>query len=271
MGIVYRPGDIPEPGATPPAGLALGDAWFWHGDQTLLQALVDHPRIQPGHAAIQLLGFNGARLNDYIGNGAYADIVRSQLSPGLHCTEFYLSGFANDALEHGLALRDDCSRARTPADCVSPKRLDLLLYHVDEGLSGIIRAIRWTYRKSAWQQPIFLNGYDYPVPDGRSFVPAHHGWITALMDEAGVDPDLDFRAAVMRTLIDALGDEVLAGLHAPLQHVFHVDSRGLLETSAAGHGDDWENELYPTRAGFEKILEGAWLPLLAQFGIAAVR
>ncbi len=45
MGTVYRPGDYPARNAPSPAGLALGDAWFWHGEQTLLQALVDHPRL----------------------------------------------------------------------------------------------------------------------------------------------------------------------------------------------------------------------------------
>jgi hypothetical protein len=67
-----------------------------------------------------------------------------------------------------------------------------MLYHIGEGLNGIIRAIRWAYRKTPWQQPIFLNGYDYP---------------------------------------------------------------------------DWENEGYPTREGFTKILERAWLPMLQPFGI----
>ena len=50
---VYRPGESPEPGAPPPAGLALGDTRFWHAEQTLLQALVEHPRVAPEHAAIR--------------------------------------------------------------------------------------------------------------------------------------------------------------------------------------------------------------------------
>jgi hypothetical protein len=193
MGIVYRPGEDPEPGAPPPAGLALGDAWFWHAEQTLLQALVEHPRVAPEHAAIRLLGFNGARLNQYIGDGAYASVIHMHLAPDFAFSEFYLGGFANDALEHRLALRDDCSCASDPAACFSSARLDLMLYHISEGLNGIIRAIRWAYRKTPWQQPIFLNGYDYPVPDGRGFVDSHGGWITTVMDDANVDPDLAFR------------------------------------------------------------------------------
>jgi hypothetical protein len=267
MGIVYRPGESPEPGALPPAGLALGDAWFWHAEQTLLQALVEHPRVAPEHAAIRLLGFNAARLNQYIGDGAYATVIRTHLVPDVHFSEFYLGGFANDALEHRLALRDDCSSASDPAACFSSTRLDLMLYHISEGLNGIIRAIRWAYRKTPWQQPIFLNGYDYPVPDGRSFVDSHGGWITTVMDDANVDPDLAFRTEVMRRMMDAINDEVLAEFHSPLERVFHVDSRGILACDPGHYRQDWENEGYPTREGFTKILEQAWFPMLAPFGI----
>lgn len=268
MGIIYRPGDIPEDDAPPPAGLALGDTWFWHGDQTLLHALVEHPRVAPDHAAVRLLGFNGALLNAYIGDGACADVMRTHLAGSPPFSEFYISGFANDALEHGLALRDDCARARDPAACFSAERLDLLLYHIDIGLNGIIRTLRWAYRHTARLQPVFLNGYDYPVPDGRSFVNAHGGWITALMNAAHVDPDLAFRTRVMRHLIDVVNDDVLAAFHSPLARVFHVDSRGCLATFPERYQDDWENELYPTREGFTRILEQAWLPRLAPFGIA---
>jgi hypothetical protein len=267
MGRVYRPGESPEPGAPPPAGLALGDAWFWHAEQTLLQALVEHPQVAPEHAAIRLLGFNGARLNEYIGDGAYASVIRTHLSPEFHFSEFYLGGFANDALEHRLALRDDCSAASDPAACFSAARLDLLLYHVSEGLNGIIRAIRWAYRKTPWQQPIFLNGYDYPVPDGRGFVDSHGGWITTIMDDANVDPDLAFRTEVMRLMIDLVNDEVLAEFHSPLERVFHVDSRGILASDPRHYAQDWENEGYPTREGFMKILERAWMPMLRPFRI----
>jgi len=267
VGRVYRPGESPGPGEPAPAGLALGDAWFWHGDQTLLHELVNHPGIAPGHGAIRLLGFNGGRLNEYIGDGAFAGVIRMHLVPGLRFSEFYLGGFANEAFEHHLALLDDCNRAHTPADCFSAERLDLLLYHIFEGLSGIIRAIRWAYRKTTWQQPIFLNGYDYPVPDGRGFVSAHGGPVTAVMDDAHVDPDPAFRRAIMKRLIDAINDEVLAGFHAPLERVFHIDSRGTLAGSGPGYLDDWDNEIYPSAEGFRKILERAWLPRLRDFGI----
>jgi hypothetical protein len=267
IGYVYRPGESPGEGEPAPSGLALGDSWFWHGDETLLHELVNHPAVSPGHGAVRLLGFNGARLNEYIGDGAFAGVIRMHLEPGFRFSEFYLGGFANDAFEHRLALLDDCTHVHEPAACLSPERLDLLLYHIHEGLCGIIRAIRWAYRKTTWQQPIFLNGYDYPIPDGRGFVSARGGLVTAIMDEARVDPDPAFRSEIMKRLIDAINDEVLAGFHSPLERVFHIDSRGTLASSAPGYLDDWDNEIYPSAQGFRKILERAWFPRLRQFGI----
>ena len=271
IGYVYRPGESPGRGEPAPSGLALGDSWFWHGDQTLLHALVSHPDVAPGHGAVRLLGFNGARLNEYIGDGGLAGVIRMHLVPGFEFSEFYLGGFANDAFEHRLALLDDCAHVREPAACLSPERLDLLLYHIDEGLAGIIRAIRWAYRNSTCLQPVFLNGYDYPIPDGRGFVSARGGPVTSAMDEARVDPDPGFRRAIMKLLIDAINDEVLAGFHAPLERVFHIDSRGILDGSAPGYQHDWDNEVYPSAQGFRKILERAWFPRLRQFGIVTGR
>jgi hypothetical protein len=87
------------------------------------------------------------------------------------------------------------------------------------------------------------------------------------MDDANVDPDLAFRTHLMRLMIDAVNDEVLAEFHSPLERVFHVDSRGILAADPQHYADDWENEGYPTREGFMKILEQAWFPMLRPFRI----
>jgi hypothetical protein len=112
-------------------------------------------------------------------------------------------------MEHGggkVYRPGDSPDAGDPAGCFSPERLDLLLYHIGEGLNGIIRTIRWAYRKTTWLQPIFLNGYDYPIPDGRGFTSDHGGWVTTMMDEVKVDPDMVYRKEVMRLLMDAIND-----------------------------------------------------------------
>jgi hypothetical protein len=71
----------------------------------------------------------------------------------------------------------------------------------------------------------------------------------------------------MKLMIDFVNDEVLAEFHSPLERVFHVDSRGVLACDAAHYAQDWENEGYPTRDGFTKLLEQAWFPMLRPFGI----
>jgi hypothetical protein len=111
IGKVYRPGETPGPGDAPPTGLALGDAWFWHGDQTLLHELVNHPDIAPGHAAIRLLGFNGGRLNEYSGDGAFAGVIRMHLVPGFRFSEFYLG---NEIYPSAQGFRKILERAWLP-------------------------------------------------------------------------------------------------------------------------------------------------------------
>lgn len=170
-------------------------------------------------------------------------------------------------MDQAFALLDDCSSIGDPARCISPLRLDQLLYNISHGLGGIIQTIRWAYRNTDRLPPIFLNGYDYPVPDGRGVFGQDGGWIKKAMDHAGVHPDLGFRFEIVKHVVDAMNDDVLAALHSPIKRVFHIDARGTLSTDPANYRQDWENELHPTSAGFRKILERAWFPKLQPFGI----
>jgi hypothetical protein len=269
MGRVYRPGEDPIPGDQAPSALAIGDSWFWYINQNLLLALVNHRHTSADHASVRLLGYNGARLSEYVGNGSYADAIRNQLRAGFNegFSEFYISGFGNDAVHDAFALPDDCAPIKEPAACLSPLRLDKLLHDISQGLGSLIHTIRWAYRNTTKLQPIFLNGYDYPVPDGRGLFGLREGWITRAMDNAGVNPDLGYRQEVIRHLIDAVNNDVLAALHSPVKRIFHIDSRGTLSTDPALYQQDWENELHPTSEGFRKLLEAAWFPKLAPFGI----
>jgi hypothetical protein len=269
MGKVYRPGEEPVPGDQAPSALAIGDSWFWYINQTLLLALVNHKRTSADHAAIRLLGFNGARLSEYIGSGKFASAIQQQLKPGFRegYSEFYISGFGNDAVDQAFALLDNCSGIDDPVKCVGVDRLENLLRTVSQGLTSLIQTIRWAYRDTTMLQPIFLNGYDYAVPDGRGVSGQNGGWIAKVMDRVGVDRDLEFRKRVVKRVVDAMNDEVLAELHAPGKHVHHIDARGTLSTNPAHYKQDWENELHPTSAGFRSILEKAWFPKLQSFGI----
>lgn len=94
----------------------------------------------------------------------------------------------------------------------------------------------WIERVGKVYRPVESPGPGEPAPAGRGFVSAYGGPVTAVMDDARVDPDPAFRRAIMKRLIDAINDEVLAGFHAPLERVFHVDSGRLGQRDLSQRG-----------------------------------
>ena len=118
--------------------------------------------------------------------------------------------------------------------------------------------------------PIFVHGYDYPIPDGRGFEFGliHAGpWLAPAMDERGVPPDMALRGQIARILIDRLNDDLLAPLAAATPGVVYIDSRGILPRDGT-YRDYWANEMHPTNLGFRRLFEEAWLPRLFEHGIA---
>jgi len=106
--------------------------------------------------------------------------------------------------------------------------------------------------------PIFIHGYDYPVPDGRNLVGvAKSGisWLYPVLATRLHYGKLDERKAVMQDLIDCLNvmqDRVANELTQGGWPVGHIDLRGTLDRGA-GYQLDWANELHPTAGGFAKL------------------
>lgn len=108
--------------------------------------------------------------------------------------------------------------------------------------------------------PVFLLGYDYPVPDGRNIfgvVFPGSAWLRDSLQDRGYDVPggLD----IMHKLIDRL-NVMQSGLctePAFAGHVFHADLRGTLSTVLQGNAykADWANELHPTPSGFERLTQ----------------
>ncbi|QGZ38576.1 hypothetical protein IP92_01083 [Pseudoduganella flava] len=269
---IYKPEEHWNTDGGYPSALAIGDSWFWYINNSMLGTLVNHPHLSDDHRNVQLVGYNGARLADYVGGGRFADIVAHFLQPAYaeSFSEFYISGAGNDAVDVGLALRPDCSAAGTAADCVDDASMDELLGRLSATLRELIAAIRAGTPNGVLPRPIFIHGYDYPVPDGRGFGFGliHSGpWLAPALDAHRVPPDMALRAAIAQLLIDRLNEDVFAPLHDPHAHVIHIDSRGIL-TRTGGYTDDWANEMHPTNRGFARIFEAAWLPALRGYGIA---
>jgi len=262
MGHVYLPGDQWEPGNFP-AGLAIGDSWFWYPFNNLLASLVNHPRISDDHSAIQMIGYDGALLQEFIGSGKYADTLKHYLDPKFGSfSEFYISAAGNDAVDYHLCLRNNCGAAQTPQDCFDPTGMNDFLATISTALVAVIHQIRWSYPNA----PIFLNGYDYPVPDGRGFLNLGP-WLKPALDNARVPSDMHFRIGATQILIDRLNDDVLVKLAAANPNVIHIESRGTLSHYLPSYTNDWANELHPTVNGFSCIVNNCWIEPLSNFGI----
>ena len=117
---------------------------------------------------------------------------------------------------------------------------------------------------------VVVHGYDHSIPDGRGYMGG--GWLLpgpwlepGFRRKGYVPADarrraaaLATNAAVVRELINRY-NAMLARLVKDLasaghRHVRYVDLRGTLSSAMpAGYRADWNDELHPTRAGFDRV------------------
>ncbi|MGH8105619.1 MAG: GDSL-type esterase/lipase family protein [Arenimonas sp.] len=106
---------------------------------------------------------------------------------------------------------------------------------------------------------IVMHNYDYPWPDGKPYKligkKLAGPWIKPYMEEVGVT-DFASQRIICSWLIDQF-TEVQRELAGRNQRVRCVDSRGLVLKNG-----EWDNEIHPKRAGFKRIAEVAWKPVL---------
>jgi hypothetical protein len=186
---------------------------------------------------------------------------------------FLISGAGNDAVDYRLALKADCGAIQEPDQCFDPAGLDRLLGNTNRAMRILIQQIRSTYPdESPKDRPIFINGYDRPVPDGRGFQPQPHitltgPWLRPALDAARVNPHLDFRIEVMSFLLGRM-NATFQQLDNPENGVTFIHSVGTLSTGG-NYRDDWANEIHPTSSGFDKIVDAHWIPQLAAWNLTA--
>ncbi len=272
---IYAPGETWKPGAFASL-LAIGDSWFWYPGNNLLRALTEHPRLREPYRNIQLLGFNGARISEYVdrndARGKYARAFKRELNP--QNSQYYvavlISGGGNDALDYGLALKGDCRGLTRAQECIDPDGMDGLLKDVSGALGLLIHDVLWEFHRQQRAVDLFIHGYDYPVPDGRGFdalvFKVAGPWLAPALNGAEVAGDPLLRAAICKLLIDRL-NETFQHFARPADGVHYVDCRNALRSDAQ-YQDDWANELHPTADGFDQLVEQCWIPLLARLGYA---
>ena len=265
---IYLPGDTPDAGHYPSI-LAIGDSWFWYPYNNLLVAIAQHARVKAPYRNIQIIGYNGAMLAEYVNAGLYAPEIRRQLLPinAQYYSAVMVSGGGNDAINYGLALKGQCNGITDPAQCLDLAGLQGLLDGISASLTAVLAQVAAAF--AGRTVPVFLHGYDYPVPDGRGFTLAGlkltGPWLRPALLTAGVDPSLWL--AVCRHLIDRMND-MIAPFADAAKNIHYVDSRGVLDCSSANYRNDWANEMHPTMAGFDRVVDQRWLPRLVATGLA---
>ena len=114
--------------------------------------------------------------------------------------------------------------------------------------------------------PIFIHGYDYPVPDGRYVLKGDSykawSWLYPSFVEKGyMSPSSQAYpvegVGIMEMLIKRLNamQKDVAALDRFKGHVFHVDLTGTLSNAEADYTKYWDNELHPTVPGFIRLTE----------------
>ncbi len=114
-----------------------------------------------------------------------------------------------------------------------------LFARITRGYENVIH-LRDTFCRNA---AIVTHCYDYAPPNGQGLL-GFSPWIRPALQQVGMPVELHGEA--VRYIIDHLANvqKKLAGRHPPY---FFVDTRNALEEG------DWDNELHPTFAGFDKI------------------
>ena len=242
-----------------PTILAIGDSWFWY--PFLGGSLVNNLGDLMPQQVIFAKGMNVAEAFDYV-DGKYAVQVRQALRlHGRGLQAVFISGGGNDFAgfnDMRPLLKGDCRDVNNAVGCFEPgpNGIDGFLEHIDTYYRKLIGVI-YTYTTPDCR--IVMHNYDYAIPDGRGVFAGAEGWLRPALAAAGVKDAL--QPECVRYLIDRFTAVLKAIRDNDPRHLFLVDSRGTLKP------EEWANELHPTAAGFRRIAQERWQPVLAAAGL----
>lgn len=239
--------------------LAAGDSWFDYPFHDVLKVLHDGHGYDVESAAhrgdpIEAMAYRGGQLD------AFARCIEKVVAHGAVARAVLLSGGGDDIAgdEFGMLLN---SRASGIAGWNDEIVDGVVNVRIRAAYAFMLTAITDLCRDAFGRElPILVHGYDYPVPDGRGFLggwgPLPGPWLEPGFREK-LFTDLQQNVDLMRAIIDRFNDGLLAGLPAQFPHVRYVNLRGTLSTELQNdrYRDLWDNELHPSRAGFEKVAE----------------
>jgi len=235
--------------------IAEGDSWFDYPFHDILSDLEDSYGFDVESVAhqgdsVEDMAYSGGQLDDF------ARRVEKVLRVGVEPRAILLSGGGNDIAgdEFAILLNHATSSIAGLNESIVTGVID---QRARNAYITILSAITQICKKYLGHPvPIVIHGYDYPVPDGRGFWsgwgPLPGPWLEPGFRRKGY-ADMSVRKQICVKLIDRF-DTMLADLagKAPFTHVKFLNLRGTLRTDAS-YKTWWDNELHPTRKGFEAV------------------
>jgi len=257
-------------GAKGPKGLsglvvAEGDSWFDYPFYDVLERLEDRFDFR-----VESVAHKGDTVeemaHDLTQRTRLARMFERAAADGRVPRAILLSGGGNDIAGDEFALLLNHAAAAPPLaeinDGIVSGLVDERLRFAMVSVIGAVTTLSVTYFRR--KVPVVLHGYGYPVPDGRGY----RGGFWALpgpwlepgfrqkgyLDAAERNVDLPRCTAIMKRLIDRF-NAMLRTIPGPpdMRHVSYLDLRSLLSNAVPGYEQSWENELHPTKPGFEAV------------------
>ena len=237
--------------------IAEGDSWFDYPFVDVLKSLDDRHGFEIESVAhrgdsVEAMAYNG-QLDDF------SRRIEKVLRRGVVPRAILLSGGGNDVAgdQFQMLLNHSLSPTRGLNERVVEGIIDDRVRLAYVTILSAITALCESLANATI--PILLHGYDYPVPDGRGFwggwwfLPGP--WLKPGFDLKGYG-DLKENIGICKDLIDRLNAMIRSVTALPqFPHVKFIDLRGTLSNRASDYEDWWDNEMHPTRKGFEAVAD----------------
>ena len=256
---------------SPPGGgwhmLAEGDSWFSFGSvlgNSLLNQL--HFERSTLVTATSMPGDTLRHMVDWRRDPQFVNLVDGGRRGSLAWTfdAVLLSAGGNDLIDavndklvdqQLIRLVAPGSEPGSAAECIHEDAWQRFEAYLRANFAAISQLVGNSAKNAA--TPIFIHGYDYPIPVGHSALGGIYAmrWMRKPFDDRHYDAQADLPAATkaMRDLIDAL-NVMLSNLHRTYPFVRYVDLRTMIETGKAIDPKvDWFDDLHPTSEAFRLL------------------